>query len=131
MTNRMPGLVTLVSGASGVGKSRLAAFAAVIADHVASGARVVMEGDYLTAELALAHPGAVRTVVLDEPDERQLVANYHAREPLDPGTPDRVRVSVLVGARLAERARAVRMPVLPARPWADQVDRVDRALRAC
>src|SRR5262245_40730557 len=52
------------------------AFAAVIADHVESVTPVVMEGDYLTPELVLAHPGKVHAVVVDEPDEDQVVANY-------------------------------------------------------
>jgi 2-phosphoglycerate kinase len=192
MAGGPPGLVTLVCGASGVGKSRAAvalaarygvplaeaddivtalqamtsyeqqpqlhywnthpeamswppekivdlhfevanvlrpAFAAVVADHVESGTSVVMEGDYLTPELALAHAGAVRAVVLDEPDEDQLVANYQVREPQDSQQHHRARVSVLVGARLAGRARDAGTPVVSARPWVDQIDRIDRALR--
>jgi 2-phosphoglycerate kinase len=194
MRNEMPGLVTLVCGASGVGKSRTAlglaarygvplseaddivtaleamtsaeqqpqlhywnthpdahtwpperiadlhfqvvdvlrpAFAAVIADHIASRAPVVMEGDYLSAELALARPGLVRAVVLDEPDEQQLVANYQAREPDHHTQHHRASVSILIGAQLAQRARTARMPVLPARPWTNQLDRADRALHTC
>jgi hypothetical protein len=105
------------------------AFAAVIADYVAANAPVVMEGDYLSAELALAHPGLVHAVVVDEPDEQQLVANYQAREPQHRAQYHRARVSVLIGARLAERAHAAGMPVLPARPWTNQLDRIDQALR--
>jgi 2-phosphoglycerate kinase len=106
------------------------AFAAVIADHVVSGAPTVMEGDYLTPELAAAHPGLVRVVVLDEPDEDQLVTNYRTREPHHDEQRRRAQVSILIGARLAQRARRAGMPVLPARPWTDQLDRVDRALLA-
>jgi len=104
------------------------AFAAVIADHVEYAAPVVMEGDYLTPDLVLALPGAVRAVVLVEPDEGTLVANFGAREPHLDAQRHRARVSLLVGARLAAGAHALGAPVVPARPWADQVDRIDRAL---
>jgi len=193
MTGDLPALVTLVCGASGVGKSRAAfalatrygvplgeaddivtalqamtsheqqpqlhywnthpvakswppekiadlhlevaralrpAFAAVIADHVESGNPVVMEGDYLTPDLALTHAGAVRAVVLDEQDEDQLVVNYQGREPWLNQQRHRAQVSVHVGARLASRAHHAGVPVVPARPWANQLDRIDRALRA-
>ena len=106
------------------------AFAAVIADHVESGAPAVMEGDYLLADLALAHAGTVRAVVVIESEEDQLVANYRTREPDDDEQRHRARVSVAVGERLAARARELGMPVVPARPWADQLDRIDSALRA-
>jgi 2-phosphoglycerate kinase len=192
MSGELPGLVTLVCGGSGVGKTRAAsalasrygvplaeaddivtalkamtsyaqqprlhywtthpqvlswapekiadlhlevvdvlgpAFAAVIADHVESGTPVVMEGDYLTPELALGYAGTVRVLVLNEPDEDQIVANYGGRAPHDGEQRRRARVSVLVGDRLAARARRIGMPVLFARPWADQLDRIDRALR--
>ncbi len=104
------------------------AFVAVIADHVEYAAPVVLEGDYLTPDLAVGYDGAVRAVVLDEPDEDRLVANYGGREPDRGGQRHRARVSVLVGARLADRARRAGMPVVPARPWTDQTDRIDRAL---
>jgi 2-phosphoglycerate kinase len=106
------------------------AFAAVIADHVEYAAPVVMEGDYLLPDLAAAHPDAVRAVVLAEPDEDALVRNYLSREPGAGEQRHRARVSVLVGDRLAARARETGAPVVPVRPWADQADRLDRALRA-
>jgi 2-phosphoglycerate kinase len=104
------------------------AFEAVIADHIEFGAPVVMEGDYLTPDLALSRAGRVVAVVLDEPDEDQLVANYAAREGGEHRS--RAKVSVLVGSRLASIGRRVGAPVVAARPWRDQVDRIDAALRA-
>jgi 2-phosphoglycerate kinase len=104
------------------------AFRAVLADHVEFLAPVVFEGDYLLPELATGLEG-VCAVVLDEPDEDQIVAAYLAREP-DTG-PQRVRaqVSVLLGRRLVDRAMQANAAVVPARPWSDCLDRVDEALR--
>jgi hypothetical protein len=67
-------------------------------------------------------------VVLHEPDEDRLLANYLAREPHHGPQHHRARVSVRIGADLARRAAAGGVPVVPARPWTDVVDRVDRAL---
>ena len=106
------------------------AFAAVIADHIESGNPMVMEGDYLTPDLALTHAGAVRAVVLDEPDEDQLVVNYQGREPQHNQQRQPAQVSVHVGARLASRAHHAGVPVVLARPRANHLDRIDRALRA-
>lgn len=104
------------------------AYAAVIADHVEFAAPVVFEGDYLLPELAAEAGTAVRAVVIDEQDEDQITANYLRREPSGPQR-DRARVSALVGAELARRARHCGVPVVPARPWGDGLDRVDKALR--
>ena len=105
------------------------AYAAVIADHVAFAAPVVVEGDYLLPELAAEAGTAVRAVVLDEQDEDQIAANYLRREP-GAQQRDRARVSALVSAELARRARRCGVPVVPARPWSDGLERVDTALRA-
>jgi 2-phosphoglycerate kinase len=105
------------------------AYAAVIADHVEFAAPVVFEGDYLLPELAAEAGTAVRAVVLDEQDEDQIAANYQRREPGAQQQRDRARVSALVSAELARRARRCGVPVVPARPWSDGLDRVDKALR--
>lgn len=104
------------------------AYAAVIADHVEFAAPVVFEGDYLLPELAAEAGPAVRAVVLDEQDEDQITANYLRREPSGQQR-DRARVSALVSAELARRARRCGVPVVPARPWSDGLNRVDKALR--
>lgn len=106
------------------------AFRAVIADHLEFGAPVVMEGDYLVPELAAGFGGAVRAVVLAEPDEDRLVANLLEREPGGGEQRHRARVSAVVGGRLAERAVVAGVPVVPVRPWGSGVERVDRALRS-
>lgn len=67
--------------------------------------------------------------MLAEPDEEQLVANYLRRE-RGSQQRDRAKVSVLVGAELARRARRCGVPVIPARPWSDGLDRVSNALDA-
>ncbi len=102
---------------------------AVIADHVRSAAPVVMEGDYLLPDLVTGFGGAVRAVVLSEPDKDQLVANYLSREPAAAAQRGRAAVSALLDAELSALAARAGVPVVPARPWAGNVDRVDAALR--
>lgn len=108
-------------------------FRAVIADHVESEAPVVLEGDYLLPELAAGFGGragdAVRAIVVSEPDEDRIVANYLAREPDAGEQRFRARVSTLVDADLSARANRCDVPVVPAWPWSDGVDRADAALR--
>jgi 2-phosphoglycerate kinase len=105
------------------------AFSAVIADHIEFAAPAVIEGDYLLPELAAELGPEVRAVVVSEPDEDQIVANYQQREPGGVQR-HRARVSALVGAELTRRAGRCRVPVVPARPWGNGLDRLDRALRA-
>jgi 2-phosphoglycerate kinase len=103
-------------------------FEAVIADHIEFAMPVVMEGDYLLPELVAGFGGAVRAVVVAEPDESRVVANFLSREPgEDHGF--RAGVTTKVEAELSARAARVGVPVVPARPWSDGLDRVDAVLR--
>jgi 2-phosphoglycerate kinase len=102
---------------------------AVIADHLAFAAPVVIEGDYLTPDLAAGFGGAVRAIVVTE-DEDQLLANFAAREPDAGEQHARARVSTLITAELARRADRQGVPVVPARPWHDLLDGVELALRS-
>jgi 2-phosphoglycerate kinase len=97
---------------------------AVIDNHLATTAPVVLEGDQL---LPVNRPG-VHALVLHEPDGVQIVANYRTREPAEGDQAERALVSRLHGELLAERATAIGVPVLAARPWADVVDRALDAL---
>jgi 2-phosphoglycerate kinase len=102
---------------------------AVITDHVESAAPFVMEGDYLLPEFAGGFGIAVRAVVISEPDEDQIVANYRSREPGAGEQGFRATVSARFDAELAVRALGCGVPVVLARPWSDVVDRVDAALQ--
>lgn len=102
--------------------------AAVIADHLAFDAPIVLEGDYLLPDLAADFDARVRALVIHEEDPGQLAANFAARE-LGPGQRHRAAVSALVGAELARRADAAGQAVVSARPWHDVVDRTDSVLR--
>ena len=101
---------------------------AIIADHLAFNAPVVLEGDYVLPDLAVGFGSAVRAVVVSEDDPDQLVANFAAREP-GPAQHGRAAVSILVGAELVHRADAAGQAVVSARPWHDLVERADRVLR--
>lgn len=103
-------------------------FEAVIADHIDFAAPVVMEGDYLLPDLVTGFGDAVRAVVLSEPDEDRIVANFLSREPDSQDPTFRAGVAVKMDAELSARAARVGIPVVLAWPWSDGVDRVDAAL---
>jgi 2-phosphoglycerate kinase len=102
---------------------------AVVEDHIEFGAPVVFDGDYLVPDLTTGFDGAVRAVVVSEPDKAQVVENLLSREPDDPEQQRRAQVSGVVEAELIRRAVAAAAPVVPARPWETAVDRCDRVLR--
>jgi 2-phosphoglycerate kinase len=104
-------------------------FAAVLAEHVVESTPVVITGDFLLPELVAGFGAAVRAVVIAEPDEDRIVANYRSREPETGEQRARAQVSVLVQAELSARAARAGVPVVAARPWSGSVDRVDAALR--
>ncbi|MDG6105849.1 hypothetical protein Daura_18445 [Dactylosporangium aurantiacum] len=102
---------------------------AVVADHVAAAAPVVMEGDYLLPDVVAGFDGDVRAVLVSEPDEAQIVANLLAREPAAAAQRARAAVSARFDAELRARAACAGVPVVPARPWPGNVERADAALR--
>jgi 2-phosphoglycerate kinase len=107
---------------------------AVIANHLETGTSVLIEGDYLLPSMT-ARPafrgreasGAVRAVVLVEPDVRALTNNYVGREPSAGRQAKRAEVSRRYGDWLARQAVMVDVPVVPARPWATAEARVQAA----
>ena len=103
------------------------AFAAVIADHLAYDAPVVLEGDYLLPELVLGLAPQVQAIVLTD-TEAAIVSNYHAREPQRGAQDLRASVGALVTAELTRRAEQARVPVRAARPWQDSLARIDAVL---
>lgn len=107
------------------------AFVAVIANHLETDMPLIFEGDYLVPSLAvrdqfqdMAAAGRVRSIFLDEPVERQLVANYAGREPVAGEQSVRAKVSVLFGAWLAAEAARHGVPMVRARPWSSLERRV-------
>lgn len=108
---------------------------AVVANHLETGTPVVIEGDYLLPDLAVRESfagipadGRVAAVVLHEPDEARIAANYLSREPGNGDQLARVRASARYGARLAALAAETGVPVVPARPRTDVVIRVTAAV---
>lgn len=101
---------------------------AVIGDHLDSGRRVVVEGDYLLPSLAVGRAG-VRGVILHEPDVEQLVRNFAAREAGAGEQRVRAEVSAALGAGLVAQAVASGVPVVAARPWSTALARPATALR--
>ena len=106
-----------------------AGFRAVIADHIAFAAPVVIEGDCLTPDLVDGLDTAACAVVISEPDEDQIIANFLAREPHAGEQSFRAHVSAMLDAELIRRAQIAGVPVVPARPFHDAPERVARALQ--
>ncbi len=109
------------------------ALEAVIADHLDTGTRVILEGDFLLPELAAratfsdrSNGGRVAGVFVSEPDDAQLAANLEARE--GDVQPERLRGSVLLDRLIAADCARLGVPIVAARPWNTVVDRALVAL---
>ncbi len=101
---------------------------AVIDDHLASVAPVILEGDYLSPDLVRADDDRVRAVFIDEAHDEAIVANLLAREPDAGPQAKRAEVSRRFGAWLRDEAAARGLPTVDARPWPTLVARVLAAL---
>jgi 2-phosphoglycerate kinase len=106
----------------------------VIANHLATRAPVVLEGDFLLPSLAVRHAydgtpanGQVRAIFLYEDDEEQILRNYRAREGEE--QPRRARASWYYSEWLRREAGRLGLPAVPARPWDTVLDRTIAALR--
>jgi 2-phosphoglycerate kinase len=105
----------------------------VIANHLATRAPVVLEGDFLLPALAvrsaydgIPSDGQVRAVFLYEEDEQQILRNYRAREGEE--QPRRARASWYYSEWLRREAERLDLPAVPARPWDTVLERVIAAL---
>ncbi|MDP9311782.1 MAG: hypothetical protein M3R24_13030 [Chloroflexota bacterium] len=108
----------------------------VIANHVATNAPMVLEGDGLLPELAAQRVYAdvdaahsVRTIFLIEDDEQVLFHNMIARQRGLERLPvavqrHRVHASWLYGQWLKTEAHHHNIPIVPPRPWHTLVNRV-------
>ena len=94
----------------------------VIANHLAGGPPIVLEGDFLLPAVAVHDTydgipanGRVRAFILYEEDEEQIARNYLARE--GEPQPERARASWRYSEWLRQEAIRLSIPTLPARPW--------------
>lgn len=106
----------------------------VIANHIATRAPVVLEGDFLLPELAVRPvydgvpaEGQVRAVYLYEEDEQQILRNFRARSGEE--QPRRARASWYYSEWLRREAARLGLPAVPARPWDTVLERVIAAVR--
>ncbi len=109
----------------------LPALSAVIANHIETRTPIVLEGDYILPELMAGSGDAdsreeerVRAVFLHEPDERQIVRNFHVREAEAGEQARRAHVSWLLGEWLKRECERYGLPALPARPWDSLQERI-------
>jgi len=109
------------------------ALEAVIANHLESRAPVILDGDFILPALAAqtsfrGYPSdaQVRSVIIDEDNEQQLLKNFGERE--SAMQPLRARVSWLYGRWLKQEAEASGAIIIPSRPWKTLFDRVLQAI---
>ena len=122
-----------------VGEAMTPAIEIVVANHVATDAPVVIEGDAILPSLVarpelrpLVATGRVRAVFLDEPDEAELYEGMIARGRgiagrSQEGLRTEARAKRLHGHWLADEAKRHGVPVLTVRPWDSLVERVAAA----
>jgi 2-phosphoglycerate kinase len=127
---RLPA-ATILERLLALGEAMGPALEAVIANHLETGAPVVLEGDFILPALAArarflgeANGGRVRAAFLHEPDEERLLANYLAREPRRGRQVKRARVSWRHGQWLKAEAERHGLPVVTARPWETVLERL-------
>lgn len=109
----------------------------VVAHHVATHSRLIIEGDAIVPELAATHGhagddtrGRVRAAFIEEPDLDSVSRALTQRGRGDASEPSQRRWAAFHhahGELLAERARELGIPVIPARPWSSLPARVTRA----
>ena len=107
----------------------------MIANHLESGAPVVLEGDFILPALATratygdeAADGRVRAVFLYEEEEAQIARNYLAREGREQA--ERARASWRYSEWLRQEAARLGVAAVPARPWDTVLERVIAAVEA-
>jgi 2-phosphoglycerate kinase len=100
----------------------------VIANHLAEGTPIVLEGDFILPSLATRPSydgtptaGRVRSLIVYEEDEDQIYRNFLARA----GTkqPARARACWRQSQWLRAEAQRLGLPTLASRPWATVVER--------
>lgn len=106
---------------------------AVIANRLAGGPPLILEGDYILPSLAAKarfmdqdSAGRVRAVFVIELDAAQIAANFAARE--GRAQHKRAEVSALHSAWLKREAEAHGLPAIAARPWATAPARILAAI---
>jgi 2-phosphoglycerate kinase len=107
----------------------------VIANHLADGAPIVLEGDFLLPTLAaqlrfggIPAAGRVQAIFIIERDEEQIARNYLARE--GEPQPERARASWRYSEWLRQEAERLGVPAIAARPWETVFERALAALSA-
>ena len=100
-----------------VGRVIATALHAVMEDHLASAAPLILEGDYILPEVAAAYPSQVLGLFLDEPDLTQIVDNFSRREPESGQQTGRAQVSWLYNEWLRKQCQQLGVPMLAVRPW--------------
>ena len=112
------------------------AISVVVDSHISQDEPVIIEGDGIAPSI-VEHlelrqhfsSGAAKLIVLDEPNEEQLLSNMTARnrgiQNMDPGEIEtEARAKWLFARWIASEAVRFNLPLVSARPWETVADRV-------
>jgi 2-phosphoglycerate kinase len=104
------------------------ALEAVIANHLEGHTSVILEGDFLLPELATLkkfedqlNNGGVKALFVYEEDEKQITANYLAREGEEQEC--RARSSWVFNQWLRAECKRLKVPAISSRPWETVLER--------
>ena len=109
------------------------ALEAVIANHLESKTPVVLEGDFILPALAklpkydnIVSSGQVKALFIYEDNETRIARNYATREGRE--QTGRARSSWLFSEWLRQECARLKIPAIPARPWATVFERALAAI---
>lgn len=109
------------------------ALEAIIANHLETNRPVILEGDFILPELATfktfaeqANNNRVKALFIYEEDEKQIAANYLARD--NEEQTFRAHLSWINNQWLRNECERLGIPVLSARPWDTVLERAIKIL---
>ncbi len=107
-----------------VSKEMIAGLRAIAQNHLESDVPIIIEGDFIHPEFAASFNNAkVKSLYLYEPEQKQILQNYLAREG---GELQHFRadISSKYGEWLVDTCKKLGIKVIESRPWDTVVDRI-------
>ncbi len=111
-----------------VSKEMIAGLRAIAQNHLEADVPVIIEGDFIHPEFIASFDNAkVKSLYLYEPDKKQIMQNYLAREGGELQH-SRADISLKYGEWLVDTCEKLGIKVIEARPWNTVVDRIIKSM---